>query len=502
MVSSDDIEAMVSSAALVMVGTVLSSVSGLFERIIIGRTLGPSKYGVISAALAVVTLSATISMFGLTQGIPRYMSRFESASEKRGVWVSGMLVAVTLSAIVTAILLIFSKELSRLVLGGSEATTVFRIIVLTVPLLTILKISIGGIRGEEITIYRTYAQDLLYPISRIGLLSIFLFMGLGAVSASFAYTGGALIASILSIFLLNKVIPLNGEIEWRFQELIYYSAPLIISMVMSILLTRTDTLMIGYFQTSTDVGLYSAAYPVAAGLQLVLSSFGFLYLPLASRLDSNDKRNETESIYRLTTKWIYIITFPGFVVMVLFPDQILGLFWGENFKKAGLALSILSIGFFSSAAAGRNRETVSAFGYTKYVMYANTFAFTMNILLNIYLIPRHSYIGASIASAISFISLNIFVYVVLEFKFDINPFSEYNIKTFMSLPIGILLPLALLRTIAEFSGITVLVLLPFIGVASLFLIVLVGGLQPDDELLISAIEDKTSIKIPYVRSWL
>ncbi|WP_435156750.1 flippase [Haladaptatus sp. DFWS20] len=499
MPDAEDIETLLSSATLVLFGTILSSVSGLIERVIIGRALGPSDYGVVSVCIAIVTLASTGSMFGLTQGIPRYMSRFEMISKKRGVWASGLAFAGALSVATTGSLLLFAEKISARLLGSSEFTPILKIFVLSIPLLTLLKITVSAIRGEENTIFRTYSQDLLYPLSRIGLLGSLLFVGIGIISPAFAYFGGAMMASIAAIYLLNRLMSLKGSVEWHFRELVIFSAPLTVSMMMSILLTRTDTIMIGYFRSSTEVGLYSAAYPIAAGLQLVLSSFGFLYLPLASRLDAKGKRDETEAIYELTTKWIFIITFPAFAVFVLFSDDILQLFWGSGYSGAALSLSILSIGFFSSAAAGRNRETISAFGYTKYIMYANTLAFVVNMLLNLYLIPEFGYLGASISSALSFLLLNLFVYVVLSTKFGVSPFSKYSIRTFISLPVLVLPPVAILSRIIQLPSLFVILVLPILGIVSLITVAIVGGLQPEDKIPILLIEENVPFTIPYVR---
>lgn len=502
MPDDEDVRTLLSSATLVIVGTVLRSVSGLVERVILGRVLGPTEYGVISVCLAVMTLAATASMFGLTQGIPRYMSRFDVRSERRGVWVSGGLVSGTVAVVVAGILLLFSERLAVLLLDSRAYTTPLRIFLLTVPFLTLFKITISGIRGEENTIYRTYAQDLLYPVLRIGLLGALFVLGATVVAPSLAYLGGVIAATGVALYFLNELFSLRGSVDWRILELTRFSAPLIVSMIMSILLTRTDTIMIGYFRTSTEAGLYGAAYPIAAGLQLVLSSFGFLYLPLASRLDAEDSRDEVAEVYKLTTKWIYIITFPAFVVFLLFSTEVLSLFWGPDFAKAGIALSILSLGFFSSAAVGRNRETISAFGYTRYIMYANLLGFTANLLLNLYLIPEFGYVGASVSSAFSFVLLNSYIYVVLKRRFDVTPLSAYSTKTFAALPLVVLPVAGVIERTTDVSGVAALTLLPMLGILSLVIVAVVGGLQPEDELVVSFVEDRLSTEIPYVRNWI
>jgi len=354
MVDDDDISALVSSAALVFIGTIFSSASGLFERIVIGRFLGPEEYGIVSVCVAVVMLATTGSMLGLSQGIPRFIPRFSNEADMRGVWASGAISVTILSLIVTCSLIILSNPISRMILGSESQIDNLVIFCLSIPFIVLFKISISAIRGLENTRFRIYVQDLAYPIVRILTLFILLYFGWSVRSSAVAYLFAGLFSFILSHIFLNKIQPLFGTATWRFRRLLKFSAPLVVSTMMSILLTRSDTIMLGYFLSPKQVGLYSAAYPIAEGLQLILSSFGFLYLPLASRLDSNNERDQTENIYEITTKWIVILTFPAFALFAVFPRETLNLFWGAEYTSGAAVLSILSIGFFSSAIIGRN----------------------------------------------------------------------------------------------------------------------------------------------------
>lgn len=494
MVDDDNISALVSSAALIFVGTIFSSVSGLVERIVIGRFLGPEEYGVVSVCIAVVMLATTGCMLGLSQGIPRYIPRFNDKSDMRGIWASGAVSVTILSLIISGLLILFSNPISDMVLSSGPRVETFVVFSLSIPFIVLFKIAVSAIRGLENTRFRIYTQDLIYPITRILILSILLYFGWSIQSSAFAYLCAGIFSFVLAHLLLNRIQPLLGATTWRFQDLLTFSAPLVVSTMMSILLTRSDTIMLGYFLPSKQVGLYSAAYPIAEGLQLILSSFGFLYLPLASRLDANDERDQTEIIYELTTKWIVILTFPAFIIFAVFPEETLHLFWGAEYTSGAAVLSILSIGFFSSAIVGRNRETISAFGFTKYVMYANTFAFILNIVLNIYLIPRYGIIGAATSSAISFVSLNIFVNLVLKMKFNISPFSTYTFRVFFVLGL-ILAPLIVLSSTVKLPYMSLLFLFPVVSILTLIAVLVTNCLQPEDEIPIRIFEESLNISL-------
>jgi len=283
------------------------------------------------------------------------------------------------------------------------------------------------------------------------------------------------------------------------KKLFGFSAPLMISAVMSILLTRTDTLMLGYFQPSRIVGIYNAAFPLAQALIIVLSAFGYLYLPLISRLDRSNERDEIERVYELTTKWIYIVTFPAFALLVAFPNEIIAIVFGAQYAVDPFLLRILAIGFFTEAAAGRNRETLTSLGFPRTILLINGLAFVVNATLNLMWIPEYSYRGAAVASVISFILINFLGCWILYYKTTITPFNSQSVRTFLSLPIILLPPILFLARRVQLSLVTIPVFLVTVGITSIAVVALIGGIETEDIIIIEFIEEQIGLRIPHVR---
>ncbi|MFP8954771.1 flippase [Natrialbaceae archaeon A-arb3/5] len=502
MVDESDVSKLLSSALLIGAGQVFYSASQLFERVIIGRLLTTDAYGEVSIGLAILTFVTTLGLVGLRDGVPRFMSRYDDEPNERGALVTGLIIASIATAALTVVLLSGSGIVSDLLFERSDSDLLVILFVLCIPFTVGLELAVAGIRGRENTLFRTYTRDLLYPITRLLFLIGLLLAGFSIHAAALAYLIGALVSFLLACVLLNRLIPLVGEVRLHVRELLVFSAPLVFATVLSNMLTRTDTLMLGYFRPSHEVGLYSSAFPLASGMLLVLSSFGFMYLPLASRLDADDERAEVESIYELTTKWVFILTFPLFLTFVVFPGDVLGIVFGAEYAEAGLALAVLSIGFFTSAMFGRNRETLSALGFTSAIMAANGLAFLVNIVLNLVLIPRYGYMGAAVTSMLSFVTLNLTVYAILKLKYGITPFSKWAGRTFVVLP-TVLFPVAfVLRQSISLSLVTLPAFVVLMGLCSVVVVSVAGCLQPEDRIPISMVEQQLDRSIPLIRRYL
>ncbi|ELZ09529.1 polysaccharide biosynthesis protein [Halovivax asiaticus JCM 14624] len=497
-----ELSALLSSAALVIAGGMVGSVAKLGERVVIGRLLSPDAYGEVSIGLALLTFAATFAIAGCTQGVSRFVPRYTDPADRRGVWVSGLLVTETLALAAGAILFVGAEWFAAHLFETEAAVPFLRVLALALPFLVGFRVAVAAIRGYENTVYRTVARDLLDPTLRIGLIALLLVLGWGIVAASVAYLVAAGATVVVAHLLLSRLVALRGPVRTHVRELITFSAPLVVATVVGTLLTQTDTVMLGYFRSSAEVGLYSAAYPLAAGLLVVLTAFGFLYLPIASRLDAAGERDAVDEIYATTTKWVYVVTFPAFVLLAVFPADVLALVFGPAYTDAATVLPILAAGFFVSAAAGRDRETLSALGSTTWIAVGNGAGLLLNVVVNLALIPRFGILGASVASVTSLVAVHVVICGVLAVQYDITPFSTEATRTYLALPVAIL-PVTVLA--AEWLTITPVTVLPFLagtGLCSLVVVGLVGGFEPDDAVVIDVLEDALGRPIPIVRRWI
>ena len=497
-----ELSALLSSAALVMVGGIVASVAKLGERVVIGRLLSPEAYGEVSVGLALLTFAVTFALAGTTQGVSRFVPRYEERPDQRGVWVSGLLVAGTLALVGSLALFLAAEPIAATFFETAEAVTFVRLLALALPFTVGFRIAVAGIRGYENTLFRTVAEDLVDPFLRIGLIALLLLAGMGIVAAGVAYLLAAVATFVVAHLLFARLMALRGPFRTHTRELVRFSAPLVVSTVVGVMLTRTDTLMLGYFRSSYEVGIYDAAYPLANGLLVALTAFGFLYLPIASRLDADGDRDAVDDIYATTTKWVYVLTFPAFCLFVVFPRDVIHLFFGPAYTDAALVLPILATGFFLSAAAGRDRETLSAVGATTWIAVGNVVGLTLNVVVNLLLIPRYGYVGAAVASVTSLIALHGVICAILAIRYDITPLSPAATRAYLSLPV-VLLPATVL--LSPWLSVSILTLVPFLvvtGFASLTVVGLAGGLEPDDVVVLDLLEDAAGVEFPYVRRWI
>lgn len=493
---------MLSSASLVMVGGIVSALGNLGERVVIGRLLSPSAYGEVSVGIAVFTFTLTIALVGCEQGVSRFIPRYETDSDQRGIWISGLIVTGGFSLLIATLLFVAAEPIAAQLFETSEAVTFLRLLAISLPFIVGFRIAVAGIRGYENTVYKILVHSFLEPLLRIGLIALLLLAGVGIAAVGLAYLIVGVVTLVVAHMLLSRLMALRGGYQTHVRELLVFSIPLVVSTVIGTLLTRTDVLMIGYFRSSYEVGMYDAAYPIATGLTILLSAFGFLYLPIASRLDADSEQGVINDIYATSTKWVYVLTFPLFLLLVVFPADIIDIVFGPSYADAATVLPILAFGFFLSATAGRDRETLSAVGATTWIAVGNAAGLTVNVIINLILIPRYGFIGAGVASVASMIVVHTVICGVLAVQYNITPVSSEALRCYVSLPV-VMLPLTYFAT--PWIAISPVTLLPFligVGICSIVVLRIAGAFEPDDIVVIDLVEDSTGITIPYLRQWI
>ena len=211
-------------------------------------------------------------------------------------------------------------------------------------------------------------------------------------------------------------------------ELIKLSLPLFLAGFTYLFMQYPDKIILGIFTNSIEVGLYAAAFTLSALVLLIYSAFSFNFRPVLAEYFAKKQFSDMEKLNSSTTKWIFLITFPLVVYIIIYSKEIIGLIYGPSFLNASLPLSILTFGLAFNGLTGLTGETLISIKKTDQNFYSELIGALSNIILNITLIPFLGIIGAAIGTSLSIILKNLssFFFVYKNLKF--NPYNLDYIK--------------------------------------------------------------------------
>ncbi len=394
-------------AGIVFVGTLAGSGLRYLFQIIMARSLGPQLFGVFFLGFVVFRLAGTIAEMGLPSGVVRYVALFQAKGDKRrikGIIVLALILALLSSLVVASLLVSLSRTLALNLFHQIELVDVLRLFAIAIPFTTLTTIMVFSTQGFKIMKYMVIVREIFEPSSRVLLVSIFFLLGWKLYGAVFAYSFVAVQGTILGYHCLKRTFPqiTREELQpiYETKKLLNFSWPLLFVQFFSLTNLWIDTVMLGYFRTSQEVGIYSAAQRTAFLGALLIFSFNTIFAPVISDLYANRRFCELSNYFKAVAKWTFTFNFPLFLIMIFFAESILNIF-GSEFVPGATSLIILSIGWLVLSSTGSVSQIITMSGRSKLSLINASSVLVINILLNSLLIPQYGVTGAALATAIS-----------------------------------------------------------------------------------------------------
>jgi O-antigen/teichoic acid export membrane protein len=487
---------------IIFAGIFISKLLNYGYRLIAAR-LGTDAYGMLSIALGVFGFAVMIGALGIPSGVLRYVAFYKGKDEEnkiRGTIFASLKLTIFSSIITMILLLVFSRSIAINIFHSEELVTILRIIALGIPFYILGAMFNNILRGFQQLKYEVYSQNIAEPIAKIALTGILILLGYGILGATYAYLFGLIIsASLLFIFMEKKVFSL---IKKRFKSiypnkiykrLLIFSIPLTIGSLLTMFVAWMDTFMIGYFMNTSNVGLYNAITPTIQLMNIFPMALTAIFFPKLTELLATGKKENLASIYKTVTKWVLLFNLFLMPLFLLFPEQILGLLFGKEYTASAIPMIILSGGYFISYFLFTSVYLLMTMKRTNLILINSIIIVAINILLNLFLIPKYGLIGAALATSISFIIMALLVLAEINYIIKIVPFNWKYPKIGFAFIIS-LISTKLVFNYAEtlgFSG----VLLSF-GLFSISFIVLLAitkSFEREDIMIMEAIENKTGM---------
>jgi len=369
---------------------ILATVLALVSIGFITRYLGKDGFGDYATVLAFFSFFGCLADLGLYSIATREISRV-GADEKK---IMGNVFSLRLTSALVVFLfspLVFFLPYSHdLKIGIMIAAASF--------VFSSAYSVLNGIFQKYLVMDRVAITELIGKVIQLAIIIV-------AVKMDWGFS--AIILSLLIYMVFNFVVILilsRRYIRFKFEiDFVYWkkfikdSLPMGIAVVITFLYFKTDTIMLSMMKSSSDVGIYNAAYKVIENITFFPAMIIGLILPLTARYIFTDKE-KFKNISDKTFKFFMILIIPIIVGTLFLANGIIGLIGGGGFTESANVLRIIIFSlvfiFFGSFF---NNVLISG-NLQKKMMLALGICAIFNISLNLFLIPRYSYIGASITS--------------------------------------------------------------------------------------------------------
>ena len=325
----------------------------------VARYWGAQGLGVFTLAVYLVTTLSVICRLGLDTGMLRFGAGLKAAGQGGDIpylfW-RGLTLVLCMSCGGALGLFLMRGWLVQ-AFHAQALTEVLSVVSLALPVMVAAAFCSETLRSLGGARWVVTQQDFLSPVILLLLVAFFIWKG-QAASRSAADLGLAyLLSGILGLGLLAVILRsyLKEHRECvggiRLKELLRYSWPLYLSVLLMLVFSAVDSLALGFFTGPEKVAYYEAAGRTALLVSLPLMAVNAVVPPLFAQMHQQGRLQELEGLAQTSTRWTYYVSLPLAIFMAALAPEILGLF-GAGFGEGRWALQILIIAQLINVACG------------------------------------------------------------------------------------------------------------------------------------------------------
>ncbi|MBI4448901.1 flippase [Candidatus Woesearchaeota archaeon] len=399
----------VSGAFVVMTLSVGASLFGYLLRLVLARSLTPHEFGLVYAVIALFGLIYVFQHCGLNEALVWWVARMRARTDIARIKAASFFVVqfqIITALVICAILILSGGFLANSYFGDPAA---YGLIVLHSVFLVLLPFETGFQ-----SVFQGLHRMLLYGgvnLVRVAIVlgstAILLGYGFGVTAVFWAYIVGATIPMVFWIPVLGKIVPGFWRIRRKIdaalpRKLFSFGLPVIFTSVAHMVMSYTDTLMLTASRTLEEVGYYNAATPTAGMLWVFSASIAIVTFPMTTELWEKKKIVQIKRGVEALYKYVVIAIVPLALVMVAYPDLILGTLFGAQYAEGAVVLQVLSLGSVMYAIVRVNDAIFSGMGKPRMSSKIALAGSIVNLALNMLLIPVYGMIGAAMSTVVGF----------------------------------------------------------------------------------------------------
>jgi O-antigen/teichoic acid export membrane protein len=393
-------------------------------QILLAQWMGRTEYGVFVTVWVWLLVLGGVAPLGLNVGVIGLVSRFHEAGDFnrwRGALVSSIVMTLC------AGLLVAGLGWSTLYLSPGLLDAQYLLpawlCLFCVPLMALSEINEGIARAHGWMNTALAPTYLLRPVLLIA--GAFGLVQSGStltatLSMSIAILACFLTILVQSIVMLARLWRINpgkgisaSPMTWLLASL-----PIVITQTFELITQNFDMIAVSYFLGPESTAVYFAALKTIALLAFVNFAIGAATANRLAGFHAEGQRKELEEQLSTAVNLAFWPTLLGAVTIVLLAPLLLS-FFGKGFADHSYLIAVLAVGFVAKSFVGPAELYLSVLGQQKICALVLLMAASLNMALNIILIPLFGLLGAAVATSASLVVLAACLFVTARWRIGV-----------------------------------------------------------------------------------
>ena len=434
-----------------LAGAAFAGLAGFGVTWLAARALGPVQAGGFFAATAAFTLAGTVAKLGTPTGLVYFLARLRardaSATALRQCVRTGV-VPVAAASVVAAAVLWFA--------AAPAYATQSRVLAVFLPVAVLCDTLLAATRGWRRMRPTVMLDKLLRPALQLVLLGL---LALSAVRAPAAYPLAWALpyvpAAALAGIALRRLVPAAaGRNDFRAGAFWRFTGP-------RALARRVDVLLLAALAGLRAAAMYAVASRFLVFGQMVNQALLLAVQPRLAELLGTKDRAGASTLYRTATAWLILAVWPVYLGTAVFASVYLGLF-GSGYRAGTAVVVVLAAAMLVATGCGTVDTVLAMAGRTSWNLANVLLALTVNVTVDLALIPHLGPLGAAVGLAAATLTNNLVPLAQIATALRLHPFGRTTFAAaltalgcFGAVPVAVMgttLPAALVAIVLGGSG--------------------------------------------------
>lgn len=387
----------------------------------ISNKYGESNFGRFSLALTILQIIFLFFALGLPNAFLAFTGGFKDAKQKKGFLIKNTKIVLIISTFPVLLVYFGADIIANYIFEKESLYLYLKIVAFAVPFMILHEI----ICYYFISINRHLIYGLLLFIIPNALFLLFLMIS-HHYNMPEHYTFLDYVITIVITVIIGFSIAFYKEKEFELpkltsKEILRKSLPMMVGTMFLMLLNWSDILMLGKMESEENIGIYNAAFKIGYLALFFIGSMNVVVMPKISELFHQNDFIEMKKIINRATQVVIILTVPFVSIIVFFSKEILGLY-GDGFIKGSTCLILIALGALFNAMTGNVDQILNMTNNHKIVRNIFFLGFVLNVILNLFLIPKFGIEGAAMSSFIINVFVNLIFVIIIKKKMGFYTF--------------------------------------------------------------------------------
>ena len=370
---------------------------GIVINVWVTRYLGPDRFGLLNYAIAFVALFSVMATLGLEGIVIRELVR---RPEERQEILGSAMALRALGGVVTTL---FSVAAIGLMPNGDRTTIAMVAVIALTTVFQAPEVFDFWFQSRLEARYSVMAKNASFVL--VSAFKVALILKQAPVMAfAFAWFAEFALTSLaLVLVFMGTGNPLGAMRVSKAEcgRLLGDGWPLMLSTLSVIIYMKIDQVMLGQMLGAAAVGIYSSAAKLSEIWYFIPMTITSSVMPSLIRIRDTDEafyRRRLQRLFRTLSCLALAIAVP----MTFLSSPLVNLLYGERFAAAGPILAVhIWASIFVFVGVAQSAWDLAE-NYTRLSLLRTTGGALVNVLLNLFLIPRSGAMGAAVATVISY----------------------------------------------------------------------------------------------------